>query len=548
MLNKKEILTSYLFFCLVAFVNFPMEFTGQTDRTAENAIMQLDFTQKIDDHFIRKPSVKFHSSLKPFLYLTLREYKDSVHQLSSFPVDHHYLLQKTIFQKPNYRSSVDVQVLPLLDLQAGFDFLRNNFVSEKSGGIYLRKDINHDFSAALSVYGGNSSFPVFSDTVVKSLSVVPGNGIGYRTAQGYNWSNFSGYVSYTPKSLFNFQLGKDKHFIGDGYRSLLLSDVANNYPYFRTSVNIWNVQYSCWYSWFRDIYGVEHDQANFRNRFGTFHYLSWNISKNINLSLFETIIWQGTDSNRVRNFDPNYLNPVIFYRPTEYSLGSSDNAIIGLNFSWRFLKKFKLYAQGVADEFYLKEIRNKNGWWANKQGFQIGAKGVDLFGLKNLYVQTEFNTIRPYTFSHGSPQQAYAHFNQPIAHPFGANFKEIIFMSGYKNKRWSVDLKVVYAEVGMDTLGSNISMGQNVLISYINRPKLANGNPKDFGHYTGQGVNTNFFQSDFKITYYLIPEMNLRLELGYVQTRLTNEKGFDRQAPFVYFALRSNMHNFYRDF
>ncbi|MFN5181630.1 MAG: hypothetical protein ACK5D5_01250 [Bacteroidota bacterium] len=542
---KMRLIKQIIFILSLIFVHF---LSGQTDRTAENAVMQLDFCSKIDDYFIKNQSKKFHSSFKPYLYLTLREYQDSISNIGSFPVDHHYFLQKTIFQKPNYRSSLSVQVLPVIDLQGGFDLLRNNFVSEKSGGIYLRKDINHDFSAALTVSGGINSYPVFTDTIIKNLSIIPGQGLAYGNNNEYQWANLNGYISYTPKSLFNFQLGKDKHFIGDGYRSLLLSDVANNYPYFRSSINIWNIQYSCWYSWFRDIYNSEGKKANFLNRFGTFHYLSWNINEKINLSLFETIIFQGTDSNRVRQFDVNYLNPIIFFRPVEYSLGSSDNALIGLNFSWKFQKKFKFYAQAVADEFYLKEIKNRRGWWANKQGFQLGLKAVDLFSIKNLSLQAEFNTVRPYTYSHGSPQQSYTHFNQPLAHPFGANFYEGVGIIGFKHKNWALNLKVVYANIGMDTVGSLTSMGQNLFLSYLNRPQLSNGNPSDFGHYTGQGVKTDFFQSDLKFTYYLKPEINLRIELGYIQTNLSNELGFVRQAPFVYLGLKSSMNNFYRDF
>jgi hypothetical protein len=547
-MRKPGKLISFILSSILLNFFIPVLYFGQISKTAENSILQLDQQRELDNFYMRSASMKFHSSFRPYLYLTLQDYNDSLKAACTFPINHKNFLQKTIFQKPNYRSSVDVQVLPLMDLSAGYDLLRDDFISEKGGGIYLRTDVNHDFSAALTVLGGNSGYSVFTDTFIMKSGIIPGNGIAYGNQNNYQWANLSGYISYTPKSLFNFQIGKDKHFIGDGYRSLLLSDVANNYPYFRSSINIWNIQYSCWYSWFRDIYNAGSVRSNFLNRFGTFHYLSWNISKKINLSFFETVIWQGTDSNRVRNFDINYLNPIIFFRPTEYSLGSSDNAIIGLNFSWKFLRKFKFYAQAVADEFYLKQIKNRDGWWANKQGFQFGLRHIDLFGIRNLVIQGEFNTVRPYTYSHGSPQQSYAHFNQSLAHPFGANFYEGIGILGYKSKRWSFDFKGVYALIGMDTLGSNVSMGQDIFLSYINRPKLSNGNPKDFGHYTGQGVETKYFQSDFKITYYLKPEMNLRLELGYIQTNLSNALGYVRQAPFFYIALRSNMSNFYRDF
>jgi hypothetical protein len=543
-MRKINLRTKFLF-CLCFAGLFS---SGQTLRTAENSLLLTDFTTKIDNYFIEHPSVKFHSSFRPYLYLTLKEYKDSATTFKSFPVDHHYAFEKSLFQKPNYRNTVDLQVIPLVDLQGGYDMLRSKFVNETSGGVYLRKDINDDFSAAISVSGGTATYPVFTDTVVKSWGILPGMGMAYGNSNKYKWSNWSGYISYTPKSLFNFQLGKDKQFIGDGYRSLLLSDVANNYPYFRSSINVWHLQYSCWYSWFRDIYNSDGLTKNFRNKFGTFHYLSWNISKNVNFSLFESIIWQGTDTNRVRTFDANYLNPVIFFRPVEYSLGSSDNAFVGINFSWKLAKTLKFYLQAVADEFYLKEIRAKRGWWANKQGVQVGMKYVNAFTIKNLMLQGEFNTVRPYTYSHGSPQQSYSHFNQQLAHPFGANFYEALGILSYKYKRWALDFKGVYAVIGKDTLNSNVSMGQNIFISYINRPKLANGNPQEYGHELTQGVKTTYLQTDIKLTYYLVPDMNLRMELGYIQTNLSNEKGFDRQAPFIYLGIRSSLHNFYRDF
>lgn len=508
--------------------------SSQVTSNSENNFLLNGQNQLIDNYFIQHSNTKFHSSFRPYLYVTI---KDVDYSVVRFPLNNLFKIRRYTDEK--FRSPW--LVLPLVDLQSGYGLSNQKMFLESGGGAMLRFNYAKNFTASLTALGGQASYPAFTDSIVKSFGIVPGMGMAYGNSNRYQWANLSGYVSYSTKHLFNFQIGKDKHFIGDGYRSLLLSDVANNYPYFRSTINIWNIQYSCWYSWMQDIFNANGIRANFLNKFGTFHYLSWNINKNVNLSLFENIIWQGTDTNRVRGFDVNYLNPVIFFRPVEYSLGSSDNAFIGVNFSWKLFKTLKLYAQAAADEFYLKEIRARKGWWANKQGVQAGMKYINAFTLKNLTLQGEINVVRPYTYSHGSPQQSYSHFNQPLAHPFGANFKEAIGIISYRKGRWDVLLKGVVARIGRDSLSSNVSMGQNVMLSYINRPK-------DYGHFIGQGVSTDYIQAEAKLTYYLIPEMNLRAEAGCIYTQIQNGINGKQKFPFVYFAIRSSLHNFYRDF
>lgn len=517
---------------------------AQNENVSTNSVLYYDHQLAIDNFYIRNPSEKFHSSFQPFLFFSQRNYKNSIAE--PFSPEERKIL--AIIKSFGNDSTISItEIIPLAEIQAGYDAFRKQTVLEKGGGVFFRQKIGDRLTASARLTGGEISLPTFSDTLVSTLGIIPGNGIAYGRNNNYQWANLSGYISYTSKQYFNFQIGKDKHFIGDGYRSLLLSDVANNYPYFRSSINIWNIQYACWYSWMYDISQSNGIKSKFLNKFGTFHYLSWNISKMVNLSFFENIIWQGTDTNRVRNFDVNYLNPVIFFRPVEYSLGSSDNAFVGINFSWKIAKTLKFYLQAAADEFYVKEIRKRSGWWANKQGIQAGLKYINAFTIKNLSLQGEFNMVRPYTYSHGSPQQSYAHFNQPLAHPFGANFYEGVGIINYRKGKWRAQLKGMYAIIGKDSAASQVSMGQNVLLSYMNRPKLSNGNPQDYHHFIGQGVKTEILQLDASVQYYLIPKINLRAEAGIIFTRLKNANGFNHQYPFIYFGIRSSMQNIYRD-
>ncbi len=118
------------------------------------------------------------------------------------------------------------------------------------------------------------SYPSFTDTIVSQYKIIPGLGRAYGSNGNYTFTNFAGSVSYSPIKILNFQLAKDKIFIGDGYRSLLLSDVANSYPFFKTTVNIWHLQYSFWYSMFQDMYTPNGALSKPLKRYGTFHYLS----------------------------------------------------------------------------------------------------------------------------------------------------------------------------------------------------------------------------------------------------------------------------------
>lgn len=512
---------------------------SQNDPQAQNIFINYDVIQTVDFLDIKNPSIDFHSSFKPYLSSTLKMHSDtSVHYLH-YPI-RNFFMSKTLNEGPNKRNQYNFQTLPVVDLQAGYDMLTSKFVSETYGGAHAKLNINNDFTFALTTIGGRVSYPNFIDTLVKTTGLIPGLGRAFKNNDGtYNFSNLSGYISYSPNDVFNIQLGKDKHFIGDGYRSLLLSDFSNNNPYFGINANIWRIQYNVWYSWMRDFSRYDGSQKSLQNKYGTFHYLSFNATKELNISFFENIVWQGTDTNRVRTFEVNYLNPIVFYRPQEYSVGSPDNSMMGLNISGKLFKCLKLYAQAVADEFFLKEIRARRGWWANKQGWQLGAKYINAFKIKGLSVQAEYNEVRPYTYSHGSVQQNYSHYGQALAHPFGANFKEYLGFISYRANRWMLSFQGVSAIIGMDTLGSNL--GQNIFLSYTTRPY-------EYGHKTTQGDKLKLMQSDVKFTYYLIPQMNLRLELGYIQRSIKDDKGYELQSPFIYFGLKTSFHNFYRDY
>ena len=72
----------------------------------------------------------------------------------------------------------------------------------------------------------------------------------------------------------------------------------------------------------------------------------------------------------------------------------------------------------------------------------------DVLKLENLTIQSEFNLVRPYTYAHHNPVQNYAHYNQPLAHPLGANFSEKLLIVNYRKNRWTARLQLMMVKYG----------------------------------------------------------------------------------------------------
>lgn len=524
------------------FAAFVFVAKGQSNLLAKNLFINSDLQQSIDYWHIQLPNQTFHSSFKPYLTRSISEMADSAVPFKHYQIKN-YFLSKTFNHQPQKVNQFNFQVHPIINAELGYDVLSKRVLHEAIGGANVKLHINDDFTFSGTAFGGNVTLPFYLDSAISAYKILPGMGQVYGSnTSGYQVFDYSGYVSYSPikNKIFNFQAGRDKHFIGDGYRSVLLSDYANPYPYFRINTNIWHIQYNVWYTYMKDMTYANGIKNNFQNKFAAFHYLSWNILKEVNIGIFENVVWRGTDSNQVRTFEINYLNPLLFYRPAEYSVGSPDNSFIGLNINARIAKALKLYAQLGLDEFFLKEIRARNGWWANKQAWQFGANYINAFKIKGLNIQLEYNEARPYTYTHGLVSQNYAHNGLPLAHPLGANFREVLGIINFRKYRFQLSVKGIYSAVGKDSLQTKTNMGQNIFLSYTTRPY-------EYGHKTLQGDKHELMQSDLKFTYWVIPNINARFELGYIQQSIKSDAGYDLENPYIYIGFKTSFCNSYKD-
>ena len=405
-------------------------------------------------------------------------------------------------------------------------------------GVELGGNVGKSFSFTSYFYENQGRFADYYTEFSFSNRVVPGQGLAraYGNA-GIDYNYSGGTISYTPSKYLNLQVGYDKNFIGDGYRSLLLSDNSFNYPFAKVTASLGRVRYMVMFAQFIDLYeNADHEQLGldsaYPKKYGIFHYLNWNVSNRFSIGLFENVMWEP------RQFEMSYLPPVVFLRPVEFANGSPDKVLMGLNASYKIAKNYVGYGQFMLNEFRIDDILSSKGSWANKNGIQLGIKGFDIFKVKNLNGQLEMNRVRPYSYSALSHFKNYGHYNQSLAHPYGANFREYLGIFNYRYKRFDATIQATRATYGLDIDGLNY--GKDIYKNYDTRVA-------EDGVFNGQGLNTKLHYAEFKLAYVLNPKNNLRLETGYIYRNERNDQRKNLQQVFT-IGLRASFRTLYHDF
>src|SRR5690606_27892408 len=168
------------------------------------------------------------------------------------------------------------------------------------------------------------------------------------------------------------------------------------------------------------------------------------------------------------------------------------------------------YGQFLLGEFTAKEFFANNGYVHNKWGAQLGVKGFDAFGVKNLNFLGEYNLVRPYTYQHFISISNYSNHGEPLAHPLGANFREVLGIANYSWNRFDFSYQGTIRCFGTDPEGVVSNVGQNIFKSY-------RAAPNTHGKKIGQGDKNTLYYADARDAYVLNPKYNQRLELSYTQ-------------------------------
>lgn len=442
-----------------------------------------------------------------------------------------------------------IGINPIIDFQLGKDSNKSLWVNTR--GAEVKGTIGDNFAFYTNLRENQAVFPEYITEFAKNNKVVPGQGHARRFKDnGFDYANASAYIAIRPMPWLQGVLGYGKNFIGDGYRSLILSDNAFAYPYVKLTADVWNIQYTCLYSQMSDKNRILDDDTFARKNI-VIHYLDWAVTKRLNVGLFDAIVCKGQDEKGVRRgLDFQYINPIIFLRTTDYYVGNSpDNALLGATASYILGKHTTLYAQFVLDEMTVKEFIGGKGYWANKQSYQFGVKSYNCFNIKNLFLQGEFNLVRPYMYSHYDGEDNYAHLNQPLAHPWGANFYEIVARAQYNHKRFYFQYKMNFGQWGDDITtkdGEFQYYGHDIYHNYYDYYRI-NGEEK-YGHYMLTGEKNTLMMNNLVVSYLVNPSYNLNV-FAEVTHRNQKIEGHDNKDNFIVsFGIRTTLDRKYYDF
>ena len=447
---------------------------------------------------------------------------------------------KTFYRtKPNFLEVKNrdffLALNPVLQLAGGVETGTNHqSLFLNSRGVTLRGMIARRIGFASSIIENQETGPLFFQQQVNKFGAVPGVGF-YKPFKktGYDFFDARGYITFGATKYIDIQFGYDKNFIGAGYRSLFLSDWGNSYLFLKLNTKIWKFNYQNLFMELMPQFKKRGDTLLDR-KYAAMHYLSMNVTKWLNIGLFEGIIF-----GRKNHFDFQYLNPVIFYRHIEGSVGSPDNALAGIDFKANIAHKVQLYGQFLLDEFQLNTIKNDPTNWANKWGIQVGIKYVDAFGINNLDLQVEANRVRPFTYSHGDTIANYTHYNQPLAHPLGSNFQEFIGIINYQpSHKWYINAKAIYYYQGLDSAGKNF--GGNPFEDYRSRTTQT-------GFSIGSGNKATCFNSFLQVSYELRENIYLDASFQYRTYKVLNVPG-KTNSTMITAGIRLNMFKQDHDF
>lgn len=508
------------------------------------------FYQKLNED-VYSTSTRQHSSLKPFFAddSLLKHHYDSLMNLGNDGKQHSWgyrkLFNEHLIDTKSPGSTFYADLLP--DIGIGRDISGKLNTSNLSIGAQIGGTIGNKFYYNVSGYQGSAVLPEYISTYINQVGIVPGQAYArtYST-NGYDWSYLTAVASYTPVKFLNISAGRDKTFIGDGYRSELLSDFASPYPFFKLTATLGNVRYMAMYALMNDPVAEANSGDNIgRKKFAVFHYLDWNISNRVSVGFFDAIISYTVDDNgNKRPFDFTYINPVIFLRPLEASNGSPDNALIGVTSKYKITDNITAYGQFALDEFQSKDFFSNTGSSRNKYAWQFGFRGSQFLGVKGFNYLFEYNTAKPFTYSERSYIENYSDNSEPLAHPWGANFREWVGLLNYSYKKFDFSGEADFGRYGFDMNGENF--GKDIFELYTVPARAVGNSNASFGNYTGQGLTTNLVYLEGKVAYLLNPKYNLRIELGAIYRTEDNVQFKDRTTWFT-IGLRSSFRNLYTD-
>lgn len=535
------------------------KFENQQYKSNLNIPFSHSFYAQFDDE-LNQVGTNNHTATKPYSYSEISKYYNLEEKNAPlFEKTSNWWSRKLFnenlvqIQGENYWFTMN----PILDLQVGKSKSKEStstFVNTR--GIQVQGGLGEQINFTTTIYESQARFADYFNQYSKNIrpsgggyAIVPGIGIAkdFKT-DAFDLPLAEANLTFQPNKIFNLNLGYGRNFVGDGYRSLITTDGVTPYPFVKINTSFWKIKYTNTFMWLNDVRQDATSERTFSKKYVANHYLSWNVTKRLNIGFFESVVWADTNN---RGFDMNFVNPIIFYRSVEFAASArSGNALLGLTSKYKFSNKINFYGQFLLDEFSLGDVKKQNRSWKNKFAYQLGAKYFNAFGIQNLLLQAEYNHVRPYVYSHSDPLTNFGHNNQSLGHQWGGNQREFLLIGRYHSGRLFADAKLTFGKRGFDFNSDTdkLNYGGDIYKNY-NTDRAFDENVK-----VGQGNTTSVFIADFQAGYLINPVTNLKLFASLIYRNFNPTTEFigttivKDTTTWFSVGIRSDVFNWYFDY
>ncbi len=344
---------------------------------------------------------------------------------------------------------------PVLNIAYGKNFsdTSDNRLFQNTRGLHVEGDLFKSFSFSTTVYENQARFNAYETAYYSSVgelyprpdstyltqnAVIPGSA---RTkpfkGDGFDYASAVGYFTYAPFKTLRISAGNNQQFVGDGHRSVLLSDNSISAPYFRIDWRI-SSKFSATYLRVKHLHLLRKPTSSsaesyYEQKGYSVNYFTYHANDKISVSLFESGNWNRGDSISSRSAHPLYYNPVPFVSGLALKNNNEVVSLVGLNLSYQIAEKHRLYGQFAINDFD-----------RNKLAAQFGYRGYNYFGIRDFMFQFEYNYVAEGMYEAKNRRLNNTQYNLPLAHTKGSGFQEFIVRSNYEIKRLYIDLSIAY--------------------------------------------------------------------------------------------------------
>jgi hypothetical protein len=422
---------------------------------------------------------------------------------------HHFLTLDT--------GEVYITVDPVLNGEVGIDAASKNqgavsrdWYYTNTRGVLVQGSLTARFGFQSALYENQSVFVDYLTEYVAENGVVPGQGRVKPFKEGVDYAMSSGSVYYMVSPKLVLYAGHGKHFIGHGYRSMILSDNSFNYPFFRADMQLagGKLNYTWMVASLQELYRLQVSTGSeppFLRKTMNVHHLSWAVTPRLRVGMVETMLFQSTDTLGKSQFQGQSINPVPGINTIKNGLSGAENGMLAMLLSSRIAKRLWLYGQFAWDNSKL----TANAWQAGLR-YRRSDRAIFCF---------EVNGADRNTYSGSDAFNGYVHYNQPLAHPASNGFNELLGRMFLRHRRWFTEAQMNY-------------------IDYTTPPAV----PAVYGAYL---ENADVVHQQLGVGWVMNPLSGMHIRTG-INNR-TNVLNLLNNTTYIYFGIRSNFGRSYYD-